>query len=122
MEAKTSTSWHVHARIGSAGTYHVNIFFAIFRWIPEWDWDALPLEYRNGAYVSTDNSAIDEYLTKQEILDNHDLQACPDIPHDPSDMHTPSSDDENNGCSAEQVVASKDVLPTKRVRKILLWV
>jgi len=99
-------------------------FFAVFRWMPEWDWDALPSEYKNGAYLSTDNSAIDEYLAKQGVLDNDDLHTHfePDISDDralsddPSDMPVPGSGDRDD-CSSEQAVSAyKDALPSKRVR------
>ena len=42
-------------------------FLAVFRWEPDWDWNQLPLEYRQSAYLSTDNMAIEEYLAAQGV-------------------------------------------------------
>ena len=98
-------------------------FFTIFRWIQQWDCDALPLEYKNSAYLSTDNSAIHEYLDKQGVLDSND---APDPLNDSSDLPALSSSDASssdggNVVSNESVVMTsdglKDPLPTKRVRR-----
>jgi len=94
-------------------------FFAVFRWIPQWDWDALPLEYKNSAYLSTDNSAIDEYLTKQGIFDSDYLPISPNSSNDSSDTPVPNSSNDDDTFSSENMVISDDLknpLPSKRVR------
>ncbi len=56
---KDWTKWHIPCK-------H---FFAVFRWRPNWSWNALPQQYRDSAYLSTDNAAIGEYLTAQGVRD-----------------------------------------------------
>lgn len=45
-------------------TFHLPCkhFFGIFRLHSKWDWNSLPDSYRNSAYLSTDQSAIDDYF------------------------------------------------------------
>ena len=37
-------------------------FFAIFTHYPKWNWNSLPENYLNGAYLNTDDSAITNFF------------------------------------------------------------
>ena len=45
-------------------TYHLPCkhFFGIFRLRSRWDWNSLPDSYRNSPYLSTDQSAIEDFF------------------------------------------------------------
>ena len=42
--------------------------FAIFKLVPEWNWQKLPCKYLNGPYLSTDNEAIAKYFQEEGIV------------------------------------------------------
>ena len=49
--------WHIPCK-------HI---FAAFCWERDWDWNQFPLEYRQSAYLSTDNMIIEEYFAAQGV-------------------------------------------------------
>ena len=46
------TTWHLPCK-------H---FFGIFFHYPEWNWNSLPESYKNGAYLSADQSALNDFF------------------------------------------------------------
>ena len=46
--------------------------FAIFKLVPEWNWQKLPSKYLNGPYLSTDNEAIAKYFQEEGIVMEED--------------------------------------------------
>ena len=88
-------------------------FFAVFRWVPGWNWNNLPLEYRNSAYLATDNSAIEDYLAMQGVCDfNKSVSEDAAVSSSEQFHH----DDDTSSSVTHSEVAS-DPVPTKNVRK-----
>ena len=69
-------------------TFHLPCkhFFGIFRLYSKWDWNSLPDSYRNSAYLSTDQSAIEDYFqapdvpTLESAGNQYQLQGAPPEP------------------------------------------
>ena len=87
-------------------------FFAVFRWVPEWNWNSMPHEYRNSAYLSTDNSAIEEYLAMRGVCDFNESVSDDAGVSSSKQFHG----DDVSGSVIHNEVTS-DPVPTKRVRK-----
>ena len=67
----------VYVVIGSHFICLVNIFFGIFRLHSQWDWNSLPESYRNSAYLTTDQGAIEDYFQSPDELMDHQLKEQP---------------------------------------------
>jgi hypothetical protein len=63
-------------------TFHLPCkhFFGIFRLHSKWDWNSLPESYRNSAYLTTDQGAIEDFFQPPEDLTDHQLQERPPEP------------------------------------------
>ena len=91
-------------------------FFAIFRWKPQWSWEALPEVYKGSVYLSTDTEAIGDYFSIQGVKDHENL-------FDSHNIHVPEVDD-TVLLPDEQSHSPTDELSLRKVRtkcKILLY-
>lgn len=52
--------------------------FAIFRLVPDWNWQKLPSKYLSGPYLSTDNEAVTKYFQEEGIVVGEDTVTVPD--------------------------------------------
>ena len=60
-------------------TFHLPCkhFFGIFRLHSKWDWNSLPESYRNSAYLTTDQGAIEDFFQPPEDFTDDQLQERP---------------------------------------------
>ena len=46
--------------------------FAIFKLVPDWNWQKLPSKYLSVPYLSTDNEAVAKYFQEEGIIMEED--------------------------------------------------
>ena len=68
-------------------------FFTIFSHYPKWNWNSLPVSYLNGPYLSTDQSAIDDFFQPSaeahcpiESKDSDQMTTLPKLPENKVNM------------------------------------
>ena len=90
-------SLHAPVWIGSNGKFLASTFFAIFRLVPEWSWDALPSSYRNNPTISVSIS----------ITHNQEMDA--------TDTLSATQQDSNTQLDDDILITDTLDLPTKQV-------
>ncbi len=99
-------------------------FFAVFHNYSQWNWEALPQQYRESSYLSQDADAIDEYLTRRTAQPPLTHQVSPDASQTSlTDGEFPDgSDDTISQAPATPCAAPTSEIPTSsKVRRTIFY-